>query len=68
MRKLVYAYYEPNFSVARFLQEQPQFRDAVVNLLIGNVFRKPTGELFRAMQREIDLPEARQLADAEPAS
>ena len=65
MRKLVYAYYEPSFSVARFLESSPQFRGDVVNLLLGNVFRKPPGGLFDAMQSQIDLPASRELLPPE---
>jgi len=65
MRKLVYAYYAPSFSVARFLQEHPQFRDDVVNLLVGNVFRQPPRGLFEAMQSHVDLPPSRELTPPE---
>jgi len=65
MRKLVYAYYAPSFSVARFLEAHPEFRGMVVNLLIGNVFRKPPRGLFEAMQGEVDLPVSRELTPAE---
>ncbi len=61
LRKLVYAYYDESFSVARFLKRHPQFRDHVVNLLTGNVFRVPVDALFEAMGREIALPAPRSL-------
>jgi len=61
MRKLVYAYYDPRFHVRTFLQRHPDCREHVVNLLIGNVFRKPVDGLFEAMATECDLPEARTL-------
>lgn len=64
LRKLVYAYYEPGFSIARFLKRFPQYRSHVVNLLVGNVFRVPVDALFETMGREISLPEARQLDPA----
>jgi flavin-dependent dehydrogenase len=68
MRKLVYAYYDPGFSVPRFLKANPQYREQVVNLLVGNVFRVSVDGLFEAMGREIDLPESRSLAVAEEPS
>lgn len=61
MRKLVYAYYAPEFSIARFLKANPRFRNDVVNLLVGNVFRVDVGPLFEAMAREVDLPPSRKL-------
>jgi hypothetical protein len=65
LRKLVYAYYDKSFSIPGFLKRNPQFREHVVNLLIGNVFRVPVGALFEAMGRECELPEARQLTVVE---
>ena len=68
MRKLVYAYYEPSFSVPRFLKANPQYRDHVVNLLVGNVFQVPVDGLFEAMGREIELPASRTLVGTEEAT
>jgi flavin-dependent dehydrogenase len=68
MRKLVYAYYETDFSVARFLEQHPEFREEVINLLVGNVFRRPPAGLFDSMQQHVELPAARRLRVAEPRS
>jgi len=65
LRKLVYAYYDDSFSIARFLKAHPQFRSQVVNLLIGNVFRVPLDGLFEAMEQECELPAARELTTLE---
>jgi len=65
LRKLVYAYYDESFSIARFLKQHPEFRGHVVNLLIGNVFRMPVEGLFETMGRECELPEPRRLIPAE---
>jgi geranylgeranyl reductase family protein len=65
MRKLVYAYYTPEFSVARFLKANPEFREQVVDLLVGNVYRRPVRGLFEAMGAEIELPASRELAGPE---
>ena len=67
MRKLVYAYYDESFNVPQFLKKHPQFRDQIVHLLIGNVFRVSVDGLFEAMGRETKLPEARRLEPAEHA-
>lgn len=48
-RKLVYAFYTPDFSFARFLREHPQHRGRLVDMLIGDVFKPGVGELFEAM-------------------
>ena len=68
MRKLVYAYYDENFSIPKFVKQHPHCRQHIVNLLVGNVFRVPTGDLFELMGQFIDLPEARALAPLEQAS
>lgn len=64
LRKLVYAYYDESFSIARFLRRNPQFRGHVVHLLIGNVLREPVEGLFEAMGGECALPEPRRLTPA----
>jgi flavin-dependent dehydrogenase len=61
MRKLVYAYYDESFHVARFLDKHPQYRETIVNLLMGNVFKAPHEEMFRAMGEMIPLPRSRSL-------
>jgi flavin-dependent dehydrogenase len=61
MRKLVYAYYDESFHVARFLDKHPQYRETMVNLLMGNVFKAPHEEMFRAMGETISLPSSRRL-------
>jgi len=61
MRKLVYAYYDERFSFGEFLERYPDCRDDLVNLLIGNVFRKRVDGLFASMGEMCELPEARGL-------
>jgi len=61
LRKLVYAYYDEQFSFPKFLERFPESRDALVNLLIGNVFRRPVEGLFDEMGQMCELPEAREL-------
>ena len=65
MRKLIYAYYDRRFSFAEFLRRFPECSDALVNLLIGNVYRKSVGDLFESMSRMCELPEARTLDSIE---
>jgi flavin-dependent dehydrogenase len=48
-RKLVYAFYNPNFSFGRFLKMHPEFRSNVTDILIGDVFKPDFTECFEAM-------------------
>ncbi len=48
-RRLVYAFYTPEFSFAAFLREHPEFKEHLVDILIGNVFRPGLSEMFEAM-------------------
>jgi len=65
MRKLVYAYYDESFHVSRFLDKNPQYRETIVDLLMGNVFKAPHEEMFRAMGEMIPLPRSRKLLTGE---
>ncbi len=56
MRKLVYAYYSPKFNFAAFLREYPELKDELVNLLIGNVYRKSVDRLLESMDAFCKLP------------
>ena len=64
MRQLVYAYYDDEFSFARFLKKFPECRETLVDLLVGNVFRKPVAGMLEKMGTMVDLPDARTLAAA----
>lgn len=64
MRKLVYAFYEPDFSFSKFLAQFPGCRNDLIHLLVGNVFR-PTNGLFGNMGQMVRLPEEARL-DAQP--
>ena len=65
MRKLVYAYYDESFHVPKFLAKHPQYREPIVNLLMGNVYRRSHDGLFEAMGQMTELPESRTLLEAE---
>lgn len=60
MRKLVYAFYEPDFSFSKFLAQFPGCRNDLIHLLVGNVFR-PTNGLFGNMGQMVRLPEEARL-------
>ena len=46
----------------------PECREQIVNLLIGNVFRVPVDGLFDAMAGEVALPASRRLLPVEGPS
>ena len=48
-RKLVYAFYTPEFSFGLFLKAHPEFKGHLVDILIGNVFRPGLSDMFEAM-------------------
>ena len=46
MRKLVYAFYDPAFSFAKFLDRYPDCKGQLVDLLMGHVFTRPVDDLL----------------------
>lgn len=48
-RKLVYAFYTPDFSFGMFLKEHPEYRSNMVDILVGDVFKPGVGRIFDAM-------------------
>ena len=66
MRKLVYAFYEPQFSFAQFLRRFPDTRLDLIHLLTGNVFRSSNG-LFESMGQMARLPAEARL-ETDPAA
>jgi hypothetical protein len=67
MRKLVYAFYEQDFSFSKFLSRHPDHRLNIIHLLVGNV-EHPTDDLFDAMGWMVRFPEeVPLLTDSEPA-
>jgi flavin-dependent dehydrogenase len=57
LRKLVYAFYDPDFHFAKFLKRYPHCRGQLIDLLMGNVFRKPVDELIQALDESVPTPE-----------
>ena len=56
MRKLVYAFYDPNFSFGRMLKAYPQHRGRLTDSLIGDLFERDFTELYEAMREFAELP------------
>ncbi|MCA8994278.1 MAG: tryptophan 7-halogenase [Planctomycetaceae bacterium] len=48
-RKLVYAFYTPGFSFGDFMREHPGYKDHLVDILIGAVFKPGVSDIFEAM-------------------
>lgn len=48
-RKLVYAFYSPDFRFGEFLKAHPQYQSNLVDILIGDVFKPEVGEMFEVM-------------------
>jgi flavin-dependent dehydrogenase len=58
LRKLVYAFYTKDFSFGRFVRENPQTKQNLVDLLIGNVFRPGIDDIFDPMSQSVPLPDS----------
>ncbi len=46
MRRLVYAFYDTNFSFGRMLKQYPEMRGRLTDCLIGDLMEDKYGELF----------------------
>lgn len=56
MRKLVYAFYDPNFSFGRMLKAYPQHRGLLTDSLIGHLFDPDFSQLYASMEEFVQLP------------
>jgi flavin-dependent dehydrogenase len=56
MRKLVYAFYDEDFSFAKFLQQHPDQRVNIINLLMGDVFRAGVDDVYEPLQEFAEIP------------
>ncbi len=57
MRKLVYAFYDPEFSFGKVIKSRPHLRGDLTDCLIGDLFEKGYEELFGAVGEFAELPE-----------
>jgi len=55
IRQLVYAFYTPGFSFAKFVKAFPQHRVPLVDLLVGDVFKPNAMKLFEDMATLCDF-------------
>src|SRR5687768_9215619 len=56
MRKLVYAFYNEDFSFSGFLRKYPEERVHIINLLIGDVFREGVDQVYGPMSEFAEIP------------
>ena len=56
MRKLVYAFYDDDFSFSQFLRKYPEQRVNIINLLIGDVFRNGVDEVYGPLSEFAEIP------------
>ena len=56
IRKLVYAFYEKEFSFAWFLKNHPECAQGVIDILSGDVFKEGIEDIFEPMGKMINLP------------
>jgi hypothetical protein len=57
MRKIVYAFYDENFSFGSLVKRGEHLRSSLTDCLIGNVDDQDFRELFEAMSDLAELPE-----------
>lgn len=56
MRKIVYAFYNEQFSFGRLVKAHPDLRPKLTDLLIGNVYGRDFDDLFAAIEEICALP------------
>ncbi|MCH7591506.1 MAG: tryptophan 7-halogenase [Planctomycetes bacterium] len=56
IRRLVYVFYDREFSFGAFSRKHPEYRDHIVRLLIGDIFNDEVGEVFDVMREWTTLP------------
>ena len=56
VRKMVYAFYSPDFSFGKFVRAHPEFKNNVTEVLIGDVFRPEVHKLFEPMGKYFPVP------------
>ena len=57
MRKIVYAFYHPDFNFGELVKRHPHLRPTLTDLLIGDIFVDKFDELFDAIRAICDLPD-----------
>jgi flavin-dependent dehydrogenase len=58
IRKLVYAFYDKDFSFGKFLMANPECQQGIVDILSGDVYTKDVTPIFKPMAEMCALPQA----------
>ncbi|GAP63266.1 hypothetical protein ARMA_1689 [Ardenticatena maritima] len=66
MRKLIYAFYTPNFRFADFVRKHPEHRMHLIDLLIGRIYEGTADPIFDTIAHYCALPEPMPLDLASP--
>jgi flavin-dependent dehydrogenase len=56
IRKLVYAFYDKDFSFGKFLMANPECQQGIVDILSGDVYTKDVTPIFKPMGEMCELP------------
>jgi flavin-dependent dehydrogenase len=56
IRKLVYAFYDKDFSFGKFLMANPECQQGIVDILSGDVYTKDVTPIFKPMSEMCELP------------
>ena len=56
IRKLVYAFYDKDFSFGKFLMANPDCQQGIVDILSGDVYTKDVTPIFKPMGEMCELP------------
>nr|XP_061812155.1 1H-pyrrole-2-carbonyl-[peptidyl-carrier protein] chlorinase-like [Nerophis lumbriciformis] len=65
-RRLVFAFYSPEFSFGKFLKRHPEHRAGVVDILVGDVFERDFERFFTDLEQMLS-PATAKLSAAEAA-
>ncbi|HCK11389.1 MAG TPA: NAD(P)/FAD-dependent oxidoreductase [Candidatus Latescibacteria bacterium] len=56
IRKLIYAFYDKDFSFGKFLMQNPECQQGIVDILSGDVYTKDVTPIFEPMGEMCELP------------
>jgi flavin-dependent dehydrogenase len=68
MRRLVYAFYDPNFRFSKFIRRFPEYRLDLIDVLRGNVFSRDFSGLWEALDQTAAAPDDEAPALADPGA
>ena len=57
VRKMIYAFYSPDFNFTKFVRENPEQTQKLIDLLVGDIFNEEIQSLFPAIAQYCSLPD-----------